>query len=106
MSKLLPDDIAAAIVMRWSWVVMVARLTNYFLRHRFGRAIVKDIPLVAVVFVVMSIFTSAIFWKRDKVRSRSLMGFGAVLAVLFSILSGYGLLFLCGTCAQRVVALC
>jgi uncharacterized BrkB/YihY/UPF0761 family membrane protein len=74
------------------------------LHDRFERAIVNDIPLVPIVFVVMSIFTCAIFWKKDKVRSRSLMGFGAVLAVLLSILSGYGLLFLCGACVQRVLA--
>jgi uncharacterized BrkB/YihY/UPF0761 family membrane protein len=74
-----------------------------FLAHdRIERAIVNDIPLVPIVFVVMSIFTGAIFWKRDKIRSRSPMGFGGVLAVILSILSGYGLLFLIGTCSQRV----
>jgi Niemann-Pick C1 protein len=59
----------------------------------FTRAIVKDIPLVPFVFIIMSIFTCVIFMKRHKVYSRSLLGFGAVVSVLFSIMSGYGLMF-------------
>jgi predicted RND superfamily exporter protein len=43
----------------------------------------------------MGIFTSAIFFKRDKVRSRSLLGFTAVISVLLSIMAGYGLMFVC-----------
>ena len=62
----------------------------------FARAIVKDIPLVPLVFVVMSIFTCSIFFKRDPVRSRCWMGFGAVVAVLLAIMTGYGLLFCIG----------
>jgi hypothetical protein len=75
----------------------------FLARDRFERAIVNDVPLVPIVFVVMSVFTNATFWEKDKVRSRSLMGFGAVLAVIVSILSGYGVLFLSGTCSQRVL---
>ncbi|KAL7558591.1 hypothetical protein ACA910_016211 [Epithemia clementina (nom. ined.)] len=63
----------------------------------FERAILKDIPLIPIVFVIMSVFTAIIFFKRDKVQSRSLLGFGAVLAVLLSLLSGFGLLFMIGT---------
>jgi uncharacterized BrkB/YihY/UPF0761 family membrane protein len=66
---------------------------------RFTRAIVDDIPLVFIVFVVMGIFTSLVFWKKDKVQSRSLLGFGAVVTVLLSIMSGYGLQFVIGKCA-------
>ena len=62
----------------------------------FYRGIVKDIPLVPLVFVVMSIFTCAIFFKRDPVQSRCWMGFGAVVAVLLAIMAGYGLLFCIG----------
>ncbi|CAB9502719.1 Pick C1-like protein 1 [Seminavis robusta] len=62
----------------------------------FARAIVGDIPLVPLVFTVMSIFTCLIFAKRDPVQSRALMGFGAVVAVLLAIMSGYGLLFIIG----------
>lgn len=62
----------------------------------FTRAIVKDIPLVPIVFVMMSIFTSLVFWKRDYVQSRATLGFGAVCCVLFAIMTGYGLLFIGG----------
>lgn len=63
----------------------------------FERAIINDIPLVPGVFITMSIFTSLVFFKRDKVQSRSSLGFGAVCCVLLAIMSGYGLLFICGT---------
>ncbi len=62
----------------------------------FSRAIVKDIPLVPAVFVIMSIFTSLVFWQRDQVQSRATLGFGAVCCVLLAIMTGYGLLFICG----------
>ena len=44
----------------------------------------------------MSIFTALVFWKRDKVRSQSLLGFSAVISVLLSLFSGFGLLFIIG----------
>eukprot|EP00549_Striatella_unipunctata_P007214 CAMPEP_0118691254 /NCGR_PEP_ID=MMETSP0800-20121206/10574_1 /TAXON_ID=210618 ORGANISM="Striatella unipunctata, Strain CCMP2910" /NCGR_SAMPLE_ID=MMETSP0800 /ASSEMBLY_ACC=CAM_ASM_000638 /LENGTH=867 /DNA_ID=CAMNT_0006589005 /DNA_START=310 /DNA_END=2913 /DNA_ORIENTATION=- len=62
----------------------------------FTRAITRDIPLIPGVFVVMSIFCCIIFARRDAVKSQSLLGFGAVVAVFLSIASGYGLLFLLG----------
>jgi hypothetical protein len=62
----------------------------------FGRAIINDIPLVPIVFVIMGMFTSAIFYKKDRVQSRSTLGFMAVVSILLSILAGYGLMFVCG----------
>lgn len=59
-------------------------------------AIVADIPLVPIVFTIMGIFTSCIFSRRDPVQSRSFLGFTAVLSVFLSIMSGYGLMFICG----------
>lgn len=62
----------------------------------FERAIVNDIPLVPIVFVLMGIFTCIIFFKRDKVQSRSLLGFMSVVSIFLSIMAGYGLMFVCG----------
>jgi Patched family len=62
----------------------------------FSRAIVNDIPLVPVVFIIMGVFTSSIFFKKDRIRSRSTLGFMAVVSILLSILAGYGLMFVCG----------
>lgn len=62
----------------------------------FTRAIVDDIPLVPLVFLIMSVFTCTVFFKWDKVRSRSLLGFSAVVSVLLSIMTGYGFMFICG----------
>ena len=73
---------------------------DYFAQRSFAdeftRAIVTDIPLVPAVFIVMSIFTCVVFFRRDWVHSRSTLGFGAVTCVLLSILTGYGLLFIIG----------
>eukprot|EP00980_Cylindrotheca_fusiformis_P024439 scaffold11923_cov100-Cylindrotheca_fusiformis.AAC.3 len=62
----------------------------------FNRAIIDDIPLVPLIFIVMSLFTCFVFYKRDWVYSRCMLGFGAVCSVLFSIIFGYGLLFIIG----------
>lgn len=62
----------------------------------FGRAIVADIPLVPAIFVVMSIFCCLVFAKRHSVYSQSLVGFGAVVSVLLSLLGGFGFMFVCG----------
>ena len=63
------------------------------------RSILKDMPLIPFVFVVMSSFTCFVFWQWHKVKSRALVGFGAVVCVLLAVMSGYGLLFLCGKSA-------
>eukprot|EP00977_Amphora_coffeiformis_P002508 scaffold470_cov194-Amphora_coffeaeformis.AAC.1 len=62
----------------------------------FQRAIVKDLPLLPAVFLVMSMFTAAMFFRRNSLQSRTLLGFSAVLSVLLAICAGYGLLFITG----------
>jgi hypothetical protein len=54
------------------------------------------------IFVVMSIFACSYFFKWDRVQSRSLLGFGAVICVLLSIITSFGLLFIIGTCCSSV----
>ena len=49
-----------------------------------------------MVFVIMSIYTSAIFTRRGSVESRALLGFCAVISVLLSLMTGYGLMFVIG----------
>ena len=69
--------------------------TSFF---RFERAIVEDIPFVPIVFLIMTIFTSAILcFGQNKFQWRCLVGLGGVVAVLLSLFSGYGLLFIIGT---------
>jgi len=60
----------------------------------FERGILRDIPLMPLVFVLMAVFTAGIFYQQRG--SRMLLGLGAVLAVFLSIVSGYGLLFCIG----------
>ena len=79
--------------------ILTSSLSLSFLLNahfRFTRAIVDDIYLIPVVFVIMSAFTACAFARRHKVYSRSLLGIGAVITCLLSITTGYGLLFTCG----------
>lgn len=62
----------------------------------FGRAIVADIPLVPMIFVVMSIFTGLVFFRKNWIHSRCMLGFGAVCSVFLSIMVGYGIMFIIG----------
>lgn len=61
------------------------------------RGVNKDIPLIPIVFVAMSLFTSFVFSRRHKVYSRGILGAGAVVAIMLSLASGFGLLFIIGT---------
>jgi len=70
-------------------------LTDRSFDDEFERSIVNDIPLVPMIFVVMSGFTCLVFFRRSWVHSRSILGIGAVFTVLLSIICGYGLLFIC-----------
>eukprot|EP00550_Attheya_septentrionalis_P008425 CAMPEP_0198284360 /NCGR_PEP_ID=MMETSP1449-20131203/3837_1 /TAXON_ID=420275 /ORGANISM="Attheya septentrionalis, Strain CCMP2084" /LENGTH=917 /DNA_ID=CAMNT_0043981389 /DNA_START=103 /DNA_END=2856 /DNA_ORIENTATION=+ len=63
----------------------------------FGRSIIKDIPLLPLVFLIMTIFCCFVFANfKNPVLSQALLGFGAVVTVLLSILTGYGLMFIIG----------
>ncbi|CAB9501833.1 Pick C1-like protein 1 [Seminavis robusta] len=62
----------------------------------FERAINKDLILVPLVVIIMSTFTCLVFYKGDRVQSRSLLGLCSVAAVGLSLMCGYGLMFLCG----------
>jgi Niemann-Pick C1 protein len=61
------------------------------------RGIVKDIPFMAMAFLIMGLFCAVYLSKRhNPVRSQSVLGLGAVVTIILSIISGYGLLFICG----------
>ena len=59
-------------------------------------SILGDLPLLPCVFVIMCMFTCLVFFKWDRVKSRSLLGIGAVVTITMSIMSGYGFMFICG----------
>ncbi|CAB9529332.1 Pick C1-like protein 1 [Seminavis robusta] len=72
----------------------------------FDRAVANDLPLMPAAFIVMSIFCCIVFAQWDRVRSQSLLGFGAVVGVLFSVFTSYGIFFLAGvpmTSATQIV---
>ena len=71
-------------------------ITDRSFEDEFGRAITKDLPLMPLVFLVMSVLTVLFFFRRDKVLSRGWVGFGAVVTVLLAILASFGFLFVIG----------
>ena len=74
--------------------VEVAAYRSY--GDEFLRSIIEDLPLLPGVFGVMSIFCCLAFWRRHKIQSRSLLGVGAVICIVFSIMTSFGILFLFG----------
>lgn len=56
----------------------------------------SDLPLLPLVFILMSVLCIVLFARRDKVLSRSWLGFGAVVTVLLAIIASFGLLFVIG----------
>lgn len=76
------------------------------LRDRFNRALMDDIPLLPMVFIIMSAFTTFVFYRRDRLYSRSFLGFCGVVCVLLSLVTGYGLMFLCGVTLTSMTQVC
>lgn len=64
--------------------------------EEFIRSIVTDLPLLPFVAFLMCGFTALVYFKFDWLHSQCLLGFGSVLCVTLSLLSGYGIMFICG----------
>jgi hypothetical protein len=73
------------------------------LQNEFARTITDDVPLVGVIFLVMSAFTALTQWRCSgsndscslaPVHSRALLGVGAVVTVLLSMCAGFGIMFM------------
>jgi Niemann-Pick C1 protein len=63
----------------------------------FVRGVNEDMVLLPLVAFVMMAFTSLVFYKhRDPLHSRALLGIGATATVVVSIMTGYGIMFICG----------
>jgi len=60
------------------------------------QGIVNDAPLFGASFLVMAVVCIVTLSKKDRIKSRGLLGIGAVLTIFLSILSGYGFLFSIG----------
>jgi Patched family len=75
----------------------VEALADESIGEELVRAVEEDIPLIPIIFVAMSIFTAFCFSRRHAVYSRAALGAAAVFSVMFSIMSGFGLLFIFGS---------
>lgn len=62
----------------------------------FMRAILYDLPLLPAVFAVMCLFCCLVFWRKDKIQSRCLLGICAVVCIGLSIMTSFGLMFILG----------
>lgn len=90
-------DAVLALKNRWNDSFTVEVRADCSFADEFNRAIITDIPLIPMVFAVMSIFACVVFANfRSAVQSRSLLGFLSVISILLSIMSGYGIMFTLG----------
>lgn len=65
--------------------------------EEFLRSIVDDLYLIPVAALIVTGFTIVFaFGKCDKVHSRGLLGAGAVVAIVASIMTSFGILFAVG----------
>lgn len=62
----------------------------------FQRAIFADIPLVFFVGAIMVGFTCLVFFKRDRIQSRSLLGISSVHSIAMALFMAHGILFTAG----------
>ena len=62
----------------------------------FRSAIFSDFPLLPFIFFIMVAFTCSVFWRRNRVKSRLLLALGAVITVLFSLSTAFGIMFTIG----------
>mmetsp|Transcript_13786 Transcript_13786/g.19271 ORF Transcript_13786/g.19271 Transcript_13786/m.19271 type:complete len:918 (+) Transcript_13786:223-2976(+) len=74
----------------------VELFTDRSFGDEFDRAIETDLTLVPLVFIIMSVFCVLVFSRKDSVRSRGMLGFGAVISVLLSLFTAYGIMFIIG----------
>ena len=77
-------------------------LTDFSLESETLRAVFNDLPLIPTVFVIMALFTCLVFSTSHKpgetqVKQRIVLGMGAVVAVVLSLATSYGLLYTIGT---------
>ena len=71
-------------------------LSQLSIEMEVEKAIRQDLPLLPVVFVIMTQFCSLVFFQCHKVKSRWLLGYGAVITIAFSMMTGFGIMFVCG----------
>ena len=87
-------------------------LYDYSIAQEMVAAAFKDVPLIPLVFVIMSMFTILVFSTANRphhpggrqesdaachCHQRILLGLGAVFTILLSIATSYGLLWIIGT---------
>jgi len=76
--------------------IYIELLTPKSIEIEVERAIWQDLPLLPVVFLIMTQFCSIFFFKCDKIKSRWLLGYGAVITIGCSMMTGFGILFIAG----------
>jgi len=87
--------------MRQSWQAKENSLELEFFAMRsysdeFARAIENDLILLPFAFFLMSGFSCLVFCKWDRVKSRTSLGVGSVVTIVFSLMSSFGLMFTIG----------
>jgi len=71
-------------------------ILNSSIENEMKRTIDKDIPLLVLAFIMMFVLCALYFAKRDPVQSQSIIGIGAVLSIVLSLMAVFGFLFSVG----------
>ncbi|CAB9503372.1 Pick C1-like protein 1 [Seminavis robusta] len=101
------DLLDALLLMRGEWASeqdnnygLEVYLTDHSLEAETKRAVFEDLPLIPLVFVIMTVFTMVVFSASHKegqpYRQRFMLGFGAVATILLSMITSFGVLFTAG----------
>lgn len=89
------------LALREQWNAEGSKIRLEFVAERsfadeFQRAIARDMYLVPVIGFLMAAFTCLVFYRKDRIQSRCLLGVLSVVTITMSLCSGFGLLFICG----------
>ena len=71
-------------------------MTHRSFDDELTRAISGDIPYVALAYIMMGVFCAFTLFKKHPVQSQTMLGAGAVLTIVLSLMTGYGCIMFCG----------
>jgi len=90
------DLLETEIIGIWFTPYQLNYITDNTLVNGLNENIHADGPKVIFVFVIMTCFTAAVFFRCDRVESRSSLGLCGVLTITCSMATGFGLMFCIG----------
>ena len=88
-------DVLFEVERTWS-TYQLEQLNESSFSIEFGGGFQENIPFLAAAFIIMTLFTGGVFFKRNPVESRVAVGLGATATVVMGMGAAFGLMFCCG----------